>query len=133
MTAPATPKGLKVRGRGFWQRTVKAFDLSDLELELLAEVCRLLDEVDELRASVEAEGMTVKGSTGQLRVHPAVGELRQHRLALGRLLAQLELPDEEGESLPSPTVARGRKAANRRWAPHRAAEARISEVSRGSA
>ncbi|MCU1617254.1 MAG: hypothetical protein JWO98_4794 [Frankiales bacterium] len=42
-------------------------------------------------------------TTGQPRVHPAVGELRQHRLALGRLLSQLALPDE---ALPTPLQAR---------------------------
>ncbi len=51
-------------------------------------------------------------------MHPARGELRQHRLALGKLLAQLSLPDEDDESLPSPLQARGRNAAAKRWADH---------------
>ena len=57
---------------------------------LLRECCRLLDECESLRASVDEDGTTVKGSAGQVRVHPALGELRQHRLALGRLLGSDE-------------------------------------------
>jgi len=55
--------------------------------------------------SVDQEGTTVLGSTGQVRVHPAFGELRQYRLALGRLLAQLNLPDVDETSLRTPSWA----------------------------
>src|SRR4051812_17599608 len=100
-----TPSDLSARGRAFWRATVAAFELSDVELQLLTECCRLLDECEQLRRTVESDGTTVEGSAGQTRVHPALGELRQHRLALGRLFAQLSLPDEEGESLPTPVQA----------------------------
>lgn len=106
---------LAVRGRTFWRSTVASFELSDVELELLRECCRLLDECESLGTAVDTEGITVVGSTGQTRVHPALGELRQHRLALGKLLAQLSLPDVDDESLLSPTQARGRRAAQSRW------------------
>jgi hypothetical protein len=86
-----------------------------VEFELLRESCRLLDEWELLRLAVDSDGTTVQGSTGQPRVHPALGELRQHRLALGRLLAQLDLPEPDGERLSSPTQVRSRKAAQARW------------------
>lgn len=92
------------------------FELSDVEMELLRECCLLLDECEALREAVEKDGTTVAGSTGQTRVHPALGELRQHRLAVGKLLAQLALPDVDDTSLLSPSQARGRKAAQTRWA-----------------
>src|SRR4051794_41845488 len=88
-----------------------------------------MDECEALREAVAADGTTVAGSTGQTRVHPAIGELRQHRLALGKLLSQLALPDEEDNALPTPLQARGRAAAGKRgggprprggrWAPRR--------------
>ena len=112
---PAVPRDLQARGRAFWRTTVAAFDLSDVELELLRECCRLLDECEALRTAVERDGTTVPGCAGQTRVHPALGEVRQHRLALGKLLAQLALPDESGESLASPVQACGRNAAQTRW------------------
>ncbi len=125
---PVTPPDLSVRGRSFWRSTLAAFELSDVELELLMECARLLDECESLRKAVDADGVTVAGSTGQKRVHPALGELRQHRLALGRLLAQLALPDVEEETLLSPAQSRGRKAAQKRWA-----KSRRKSVSGGAA
>lgn len=115
---PAAPRDLSRRGADFWRQTVKDFELSDVELLLLRECCRLLDECETLREAVTNDGVTVAGSTGQLRVHPALGELRQHRLALGRLLAQMALPDVDEDTLRSPTQARARKAAQTRWRAH---------------
>ncbi len=126
---PATPADLGARGRKFWRTTMAGFELSDVETELLVECARLLDECESLRNAVDKEGVTVAGSTGQTRVHPALGELRQHRLGLGKLLAQLALPDEDSEMLPTPSQARGRKAAQTRWAK----QTRKQQVSRGSA
>jgi hypothetical protein len=45
--------------------------------------------------SVNDQGTTVLVSAGQVRVHPALGERRQQRLALGRLLARLDLRRRE--------------------------------------
>jgi len=115
MTKPSPPD-LGVRGRKFWRSTVAVFVLSEVEMELLKECARLLDECEALRHAVDRDGVTVAGSTGQTRVHPALGELRQHRLALGRMLAQMALPDDVDEHLMSPVQARGRKAARTRWA-----------------
>jgi hypothetical protein len=119
----APPRDLGVRGKAFWRHTVKIYELSEVEMELLRECCRLLDECESLRNSVDSEGTTVKGSTGQVRVHPALGELRQHRLALGKLLAQLDLPDVDDTTLKSPTQARASKAAQTRWGPSKARRA----------
>lgn len=111
------PKGVPVsRGEAFKRAATAGYELSDSELQLLAEVGALMDEIDGLAAAVAADGITVSGSTGQPRVHPAVGELRQHRLALGRMLAQLSLPDEQGDAMPSLVTARAKAAAQARWA-----------------
>jgi hypothetical protein len=99
-----------------------AFELSGTEIELLRECCRLLDEVEDLHSARASEGLSVPGSNGQPRVHPGLGELRQHRLALGRLLAQLQLPEEPG-ALASPVQAKARVAGHARWQAHNAAVA----------
>ena len=116
---PAAPGDLRARGRRFWRETLAVYTLTDSEMELLREACRLLDECEALREAVAADGVTVTGSTGQTRVHPALGEMRQHRLALGRLLAQLALPDPDGKPLASPESVRGATAARTRWKPPR--------------
>ena len=109
------PSGLDARGAALWGRVTAQWDLRDDERELLTEVCRIVDTVEGLQAAVDADGPTVGG-----KVHPAIPELRQQRTVLGRLLGQLALPDEEGATLPTPTQARARKAAETRWAMHRA-------------
>lgn len=128
------PAGLGTRGRAFWRDTVADYELSRGELELLVEACRALDQCDALRAAVDADGYTVRGSEGQPRVHPAISQLNATRTLLGRLLAQLDLPDPDGESMPSQATIRARKAAQGRWAGHNAAkaagEAKIAELRR---
>jgi hypothetical protein len=115
-TRPAMPSGLGDRGRRFWRAVLGIYELSRAEVELLAEVCRVLDELDELRALIAEDGMSVHGSTGQRRLHPAVSEIRQRRALLGRLLSQLQLPDPEtGQTPQTPAQARARKAARARW------------------
>lgn len=103
------------RGERYFRSVSEQYDLSDSELELLEACKRILDEIDELQKSVDLHGVTIQGSTGQTRVHPALSELRQHRLALGRLLAQLQLPNEDGEKLASPAQAKSRQANQVRW------------------
>lgn len=113
---PKVPAGLGERGRRFWRDTVAVFELERDERELLVEACRTLDAIEDLQAAVAADGTVTRGAQGQLRAHPALSELRHNRAALGRLLAQLSLPDEGGDSIDSPAQARARKAANVRWA-----------------
>ena len=110
------PEGLDARGAALWGRVVGQWDLRDDERELLTEVCRIVDTVEALQGAVDADGAVLSGG----KVHPAVPELRQQRTVLGRLLGQLALPDEDGSVLASPTAARARKAAETRWAMHRA-------------
>ncbi len=114
-TKPSPPPGLAVRGRAFWRQAVKEYDFDMAEVQLLTEVARGLDECEVLHGVVEEQGRTVRGSRGQLVAHPALAELRQTRLMLGRLLAQLALPNVDGVSLPSPIQARGRGGAAQRW------------------
>ncbi len=73
MTAkrPPAPKDLAVTGRASWRVTVGVFDLNQSEARLLHECCRVLDELDDLRAVVVADGVTSIGSQGnQWRTRP---------------------------------------------------------------
>lgn len=113
---PAAPADLEKRGRAFWREVLKIYELNVDEMQLLAEACRTLDDCDRLREVIEADGHMVRGSTGQSRLHPAIGELRQTRTALAKFLAQLGLPDVDGgASLPTPESRRASKAATARW------------------
>jgi P27 family predicted phage terminase small subunit len=109
---PSAPSGLKARGLGLWRRIVAEYDLAPAELEVLGEACKVANVCDDLAAVLERDGLTVAGSKGQPRAHPALVELRGQRGQLAQLLAQLRLP---GEALETAQSARARKAATSRW------------------
>lgn len=115
---PAEPENLAARGRKFWRDVVAVYTLSRPELELLTEVCRQLDLVELLQATLTADGPVAQGSRGQTRLHPAVAALSSVRTVLARQIAQLDLPDPDGETIPSAAQVQARKAAQARWANH---------------
>jgi hypothetical protein len=118
------PAGLSGRGAAFWASTVAAYELSESELLLLLEVGRTLCDLDLLEAQVLRAGVTVPGSAGQPVLNACLTEARGMRLTLHRLLAALQLPDEDGKQVPSSGTLRGRAAAAARWNGHVADPAR---------
>jgi hypothetical protein len=112
MTTAKQPKGLQTRGRAFWKLVTTKYALEPDEAELLVEVCRLLDLVDRL----EAEDPTGAG-------------LSRARGMLGRLLAQLALPDS---GVVSATTARATKANAARWSQPQTGTA-VSDAARKAA
>lgn len=117
----SAPAGVGPRALAFWGRTVEDFELTDAELELLAEVVLTMTEIDALRALLD-DGLKVAGSVGQVRIHPGVNEIRQHRALLARLLAALALPGED-VAPETQTTKDARSAANIRWEMTRRREA----------
>ena len=77
-----------------WRDVLGKYELEEHELALLREACRTVDDLDTLAAVVATEGMT-KGA----RVHPALVEARQLRIALA-LCGALRLPagDEDDQA-----------------------------------
>lgn len=128
----SVPDGLGSRGRARWEEVTSTYDLSGSEVVVLTQLCRLLDRADQLARVLAAEGLAVEGSAGQTRVHPAVEAERATSLAIARLEAQLALPAEDAEPLPSVTVLRARKAADARWQAHRRDVATWAEVDRAA-
>lgn len=123
---PAAPAKLGRHGRKLWRTLNERFDFERREVAVLEQACRLRDSIADLEDVVADLGMTVTGSTGQVRLNPAVTELRLARGAFTRLLGELELPSEEDDAAGAPGPfrpdvgrnARSRKAAaaaNRRW------------------
>jgi hypothetical protein len=80
----------------------EGWELDARELHLLERACRCADELDDLEAAVDADGVVVKGSRGQASVHPALSEARQLRLVQLRLLGGIQLPDEDAEPRTPP-------------------------------
>lgn len=112
------PSSLRRRGKALWKSVQEALPadwvLDEREAELLTLAAHQADDLDRLEAVIKKVGVEALGSAGQPVVHPAVAEARQARLAIGRLLGQLSLPDEEEEPRTEASK-RAQKAANVRW------------------
>lgn len=110
-----TPTGLKTAGRDLWKKAIDEFDLSDLELAQLEEAARIRDRIKDLDKAVVTDGVMIPSSQGS-RLHPAISEARQQRLALARMLATLALPGLEEDHLPATRGVRGIYGGPRRGA-----------------
>jgi len=111
---PRCPPGLEPPGRRLWRAVTRGFELRPDELTLLEAACRLADEIAVLEAGLVGAPALVAGSAGQERVNPLYGEVRSHRLALGRLLAGLGLADADDDAGLKRSSA-GRRLARQRW------------------
>jgi hypothetical protein len=110
----------RTAGEAFRRDVLSVWELSGPELRLLDQAASTLDVLAELEATVETDGMMVAGSAGQLVLHPAIAEARQQRLAFGRLVSQIDLPDPDAEgdagaTVWTPEAVRARRAAQARW------------------
>lgn len=107
-----TPIGLDLPGKRLWRRITASYSLREDEMVLLDQACRVADTIALLEAGLKGQPLLVAGSMGQQREHPLLSEARQQRGQLGRFLAQLKLPDEDGLSTRS---TQARRAAQARW------------------
>lgn len=112
--SPPAPR-FGARGAAFWHAVTTEFEPDEGEAAVLVEVCRTLDALDELDAAVARDGVTVAGSMGQPVVHPAVGEARQQRATLARLLRALDLDVEAPAPGASARSESASHAARERW------------------
>jgi hypothetical protein len=116
------PTALRAPGRRLWWSVAEKYVLTAAELEMLGQACRTCDELDRLERAVRAlPELTTTGSTGQLKPHPLLAEVRAHRQLLERLTTALALPDEDQEVGLRLGARHARAAARGRWR-ERAAE-----------
>lgn len=111
---PRSPEHLQRAGRKLWKAVLTTFELRPDELLLLEAGCRLADQVATLEAELADAPVMVEGSKGQDRPHPLYAEIRAHRLAVARILAQLGLADAIDADGATRSSA-GRRMARARW------------------
>jgi hypothetical protein len=87
-----TPKGLGPGGGQLWRSVTADYELERHEVVLLLELCRAVDTCAALQARVDAEGLTQENRLGEVKMHPALVELRQQRLMVGKLIALMRIP-----------------------------------------
>lgn len=102
-SAPRPPSGLKKTGRELWTAVLTDYELTEPETAVLREACRTADSIDNLQTVVDQDGPMSESSQG-VRVHPALVELRQQRIALARLFTALHIPlgDDTGRTQGRP-------------------------------
>jgi phage terminase small subunit len=123
--AAPPPDALGDEGRTLWSSILadlaEGWEFDARDFHRLEEACVLADQIALLDEAVRTEGATVIGSRGQSRVHPAVAEARQLRLAQHRLLGSLQLEDPaQIKARMSPTSRKASHAARSRWGQARA-------------
>lgn len=106
------PTGL-ARSATLWDAVTTNYQLRPDELRLLEDCCYEMDIIDRLQEAVDGDGVTVQGSMGQMVIHPAIQEVRQHRNVLKQMLAKLGLPDAPGGAASDSD--RARRVAHARW------------------
>ncbi len=115
---PGPPSDLGTAGQELWGAVWAEWDLRSDEDRLLLAACRTVDELGRMEATLADADLVVEGSKGQVRPHPLIAEVRQHRLALRQLLRSLGIEDAEGAEGSDAAAARstaGRKLARQRW------------------
>lgn len=121
MAKATMPRGLGSKARKKWRDISTTYELRADELRILEDACREIDLIEQMHealqptADVDVEDkLIVSGSMGQPVASPLLQEIRQHRALLGRLWAQLKLPDEDGRAAGLRSES-ARAAANERW------------------
>jgi P27 family predicted phage terminase small subunit len=111
--APA-PAHLSPSAQQWWQTTVEAYVLEEHHLRLLQLCCEAWDRAQAARAQLDREGLTVLGREGGIRPHPCIAVERDSRLAVARLVRELDLdvepPASERNGPPALFSNRGRHA-----------------------
>lgn len=113
-TPQRAPAGLETAGKRLWKAVTTEFHCRPDELLVLEAAARLADEIARLEAELKAGPTMILGSMGQKRPNGLFAEVRNHRLAQGRLLAQLGLEDAPGDRSMAKSNA-GRRMARIRW------------------
>jgi P27 family predicted phage terminase small subunit len=90
----APPSHLSPSARQWWETTIEAYVLQEHHLRLLQLACEAWDRAQEARERLNREGLTVQGADGGIKTHPAVGIERDARLAVARLVRELDLDIE---------------------------------------
>ncbi len=113
---PQPPAHLSPSARQWWTTTVAAYVLEEHHLRLLQLLCEAWDRSQAAREVLDREGLTTPGREGT-KPHPCVAIERDARLAIARLVRELDLdvapPIGERIAPPSLFSNRGRNRARK--------------------
>ena len=87
---PSPPAHLSPSARQWWQIVLDRYVLEEHHLRLLQLACEAWDRGQKARAQIDAEGLTVAAREG-VKPHPCIAIERDARLAVARLVRELDL------------------------------------------
>jgi P27 family predicted phage terminase small subunit len=93
-SVPRPPSHLSQSTRNWWRTCVKSYELEDHHLRLLQAAAECWDRLQQARALVARDGLTVTDDRGNVRAHPAIAIERDARVGFARLLRDLDLDVE---------------------------------------
>ena len=96
---PQPPPHLSASAAEWWRTCVDRFVLEEHHLRLLQLCCEAWDRATQAREELQRDGLTCPARDGGRRPHPAVAIERDARLAVARLVRELDLDTE-----PAPDV-----------------------------
>jgi P27 family predicted phage terminase small subunit len=116
MIANQPPAHLSPSSKEWWLTTVETYVFQEHHLRLLQLVCEAWDRAQAARERIDREGLTVPGREGGLRPHPCIAIERDARLAVARLVRELDLDAEPPvpERIGPPAIFSNRGTRNAR-------------------
>jgi phage terminase small subunit len=108
---PRAPEHLSASAAAWWITTVERYVLEEHHLRLLQLCLEAWDRSQSARAQLDRDGLTVPHGDGGIRVHPCVAVERDSRLAVARLVRELDLdtePPASDRSAPPPLASNNR-------------------------
>jgi P27 family predicted phage terminase small subunit len=102
MNSPPPPEHLSQSAADWWRSTVDRFVLEEHHLKLLELLCRAWDRAEEARQRLDQEGLTTVTRDGGLKAHPLIAVERDARLAVCRILRELDAADLQQQGTPCP-------------------------------
>jgi P27 family predicted phage terminase small subunit len=91
MDLPQPPAHLSQSAAQWWQAVVERYELQEHHLRLLQLCCEAWDRGQTAREQLDREGLTTVGAEGNIRSHPCIAIERDARLAVARLVRELDL------------------------------------------
>jgi P27 family predicted phage terminase small subunit len=120
MKLPAPPAHLSQSAREWWASVVERYVLEEHHLRLLQVCCEAWDRAQMARKQLAKDGLTVPHGDGGVRTHPCVAIERDSRLAVARLVRELDLDTEAppSERFAPPSLRSNRGGARARKTTH---------------
>jgi P27 family predicted phage terminase small subunit len=101
---PKAPRHLRADTRRWWETVIGTWRLEEHHVKLLTLAATSWDRVEQARALIAKEGLTVPTKDGGCRAHPAVKIEAEAKIAFCRCLRELDLdvePPAEARRPPS--------------------------------